>query len=191
MAKNANSVRAAQNREEQLPNGAADVKAKLLQRLAKTAWKTCGAGPTVLTRAPRARLACWVVKLSYRLSLLRLLRTRVSVSTPSRAVQNELRMLTVEEFSSAWLSDDRLCWGLGECSKPMASPKILRRRLYRLLTNLPVVFPGPFLALNIGFWSTATLFEIAILLSWCSLIEYSTERPRRECLRVNLPPSNT
>ncbi|EJK52157.1 hypothetical protein THAOC_28605, partial [Thalassiosira oceanica] len=36
----------------------------------------------------------------------------VSVSTPSRAVQNELRMLTVEEFASAWLSDDRLCWGL-------------------------------------------------------------------------------
>lgn len=65
----------------------------------------------------------------------------------------------------------------------MASPKILRRRLYRLLTNLPVVFPGPFLALNIGFWSTATLFEIAILFSWCSLIEYSTERPRRECLK--------
>jgi len=80
--------------------------------------------------------------------------TTVSVSTPSRAVQNELRMLTVEEFASAWLSDDRLCWGL-----------------------------GPFLALNIGFWSTATLFEIAILFSWCSLIEYSTERPRRECLK--------
>jgi len=72
----------------------------------------------------------------------------------SRLPLFELKMSTVENFASAWLSDDRLCWGL-----------------------------GPLLALNIGFWSTAALFEFAIWFSWCSLTEYSTERSRRECLK--------
>ena len=90
---------------------------------------------------------------------------------------NALGTMTVEEFASAWLSDDRLCWGLGECSKRLRPVSTILSRIH------PAVFQGPLLALNVGFWSTAALFEIANCFSWCTLTEYSTERPRRECLK--------